>query len=173
VAGLNEVRLIGYLGADPDLRQTANGTDVATISVATTRHYLDRDEKPVEETEWHRVVLWGKTAANAATYLRKGSLVYVSGRLRTQKWTDDKAIDRWTTDVVCEQLQYLDRAPASGRPHPSELGTEAPGRTVRDHGSRGKARTVNERLDDQGVARANGPEDVGYAPKGDDDDIPF
>ena len=108
MASVNKVILLGNLGADPDVRYTPDGgTAICTLSLATSRRYKNRDGQFTEETEWHRVVLFGRTAEIARDYLKKGRSVYVEGRLRTRKWTDQNGNDRWTTEVVCENMQLL------------------------------------------------------------------
>lgn len=108
MASVNKVILLGNLGADPDVRYTPDGgTAICTLSLATSRRYKNRDGQFVEETEWHRVVLFGRTAEVARDYLRKGRPVYIEGRLRTRKWTDQNGNDRWTTEVVCDHMQLL------------------------------------------------------------------
>ncbi len=106
---LNKVCLIGRLGVEVELRQMPNGNAVATIRLATTRRWKDKqsgDRK--EETEWHRVVFFSRLAEIAGEYLNKGSLIYVEGRLRTQKWQDSSGSDRYTTEVVADVMQMLD-----------------------------------------------------------------
>lgn len=100
-ASLNEVRLIGNLGGDPDVRPVGDKL-VATINIATT-YYRGNEEF----VEWHRVVLWNNLAERAQKYLRKGSSVYIAGRLSTRKWKDDQSQDRYTTEVVAEGMQML------------------------------------------------------------------
>ncbi|MDO5530677.1 single-stranded DNA-binding protein [Sutterella sp.] len=123
MASVNKVILIGNLGADPDVRYTPDSnTAIATLRIATSRRYKGRDGNPVEETEWHRVVLWGRLAELAKDYLRKGRSVYIEGRLRTRKWTDQNGQDRWSTEIVGEVMQFLggrnDRQDDSGyAPH--------------------------------------------------------
>ena len=106
--GVNKVILVGNLGADPEVRYTANGDAVSTISVATTRAYKKRDsEEWVEETEWHRVVVFGRSAEAVSQYLTKGRQVYVEGRLRTNKYEDKDGIERWSTEIVANDVQFL------------------------------------------------------------------
>ncbi len=116
--GINKVILIGTLGRDPEVRYAANGNPVANLSVATSEQWTDRNTgQRQERTEWHRVVIFGKLAEIAGQYLRKGSQVYLEGRLQTRKWTDQNGQDRWTTEVVIDQrgaMQMLDRRPQSG-----------------------------------------------------------
>lgn len=108
MASVNKVIILGNLGADPDVRYTPDGgTAICTLSIATSRRYKNRDGQPVEETEWHRVVLFSRLAEIARDYLRKGRPVFIEGRLRTRKWTDQNGVDRWTTEIVGEQMQLL------------------------------------------------------------------
>lgn len=107
MASLNKVLLIGNLGADPDVRYTEGGTAIATLSLATNRRYRNRDNELVSETEWHRVVLFGRSAELAKDYLKKGNPVFIEGRLRTRKWTDQNGQDRWTTEIVSENMQFV------------------------------------------------------------------
>lgn len=117
-ASVNEVRLIGNLGGDPEFNTTTSGKSVATFSLATTYR---RGE--VEKTEWHRVVLWRALAERAEKQLRKGASIWVSGRLATRRWTDNNGVERWSTEVIAEHYQMLgpkkvspDDASASGGP---------------------------------------------------------
>ena len=107
MASINKVLILGNLGQDPDVRYTESGAAIATLNVATNRNYKNRDGQPVSETEWHRVVLFGRTAELAKDYLRKGRSVFVEGRLRTRKWTDQNGMDRYTTEIVCENNQFV------------------------------------------------------------------
>lgn len=105
---LNKVMLIGNLGADPEVRYLPSGDPVTNIRLATTRRWKDRNSgERREETEWHRVVFFGQTAKIAGEYLRKGSQVYVEGRIRTQKWQDQSGQDRFTTEIVGETMNML------------------------------------------------------------------
>ncbi len=110
--GVNKVILIGNLGADPEVRYTANGDPVANIRLATSDTWKDRNTGEMQErTEWHRVVFFGKVASIVEQYLRKGSKVYVEGRLQTRKWQDQNGQDRYSTEVVVDMngsMQMLD-----------------------------------------------------------------
>lgn len=107
--GINKVILIGNLGSDPDTRYTPNGGAVANITLATSDEWKDKatGEKK-EKTEWHRVVFFGRLAEIAGEYLKKGSKVYVEGRLQTRKWQDKEGQDRYTTEIVANEMQMLD-----------------------------------------------------------------
>lgn len=107
--GINKAILIGNLGADPETRHTAGGNAVTNLSLATSETWRDRQSgEQQERTEWHRVVMFGKLAEIAGEYLKKGSKVYVEGRIQTRKWQDRDGNDRWTTEVVANEMQMLD-----------------------------------------------------------------
>jgi len=107
--GLNKVQLIGNLGADPDFRATASGRSVASLNVATTETWTNKDGQQEQKTEWHKVVLWGKLAEIARDYLKKGKQVYLEGRLQTRSWEDKDGLKRYTTEVVANQMLMLGR----------------------------------------------------------------
>ena len=109
MASLNKVQIIGNLGADPEMRFTANGRAVATMNVACNRRYTTQDGDNREETEWVRVVAWAKLAELVSQYLSKGSQVYVEGRMQTREWQDREGQRRFTTEVVARDVQFLDR----------------------------------------------------------------
>ncbi len=112
--GVNKVILVGRLGQNPDVRYTAGGTAVTTISVATSESWKDRNTgQQQERTEWHRVVFFGRLAEVAGEYLGKGSQVYVEGSLRTNKYTDKNGIERYATDINASVLQMLGSAGGS------------------------------------------------------------
>jgi len=104
---INKVILIGNLGANPEIRVLESGQKVAQISLATNRTYKNRDGQKVDETEWHRVEYWGRLAETCEKYLQKGSTIYVEGRIRTRKWTDQNGNDRYTTEIVGENMTML------------------------------------------------------------------
>ena len=106
--GINKVILIGNLGADPDVRYTAGGAAVSNVNLATTESWRDKESgEQQEKTEWHRVVFFGRLAEIVAEYLKKGSQVYVEGRLQTRKWQDKEGNDRYTTEIVANEMQML------------------------------------------------------------------
>ena len=107
--GINKVILIGNLGQDPEVRFTPSGTAVANLNLATTDTWMDRQSgQRQERTEWHRVVMFNKTAEIAQQYLKKGSKVYIEGRLQTRKWQDQNGQDRYSTEIVANDMQMLD-----------------------------------------------------------------
>lgn len=105
---VNKVILIGNLGRDPEIRTTTSGQHVATLNLATNRKWTGRDGQRQEETEWHRVVVWGRQAEIAGQYLTKGRRIYVEGRIQTRSWDDKQTGEkRYTTEIVCENFQML------------------------------------------------------------------
>src|SRR6202521_3400526 len=107
MASVNKVILIGNLGRDPETRYMPDGGAVTNVSVATTEKWKDKSGEPQEKTEWHRVAFFGKLAEIAGEYLKKGSQVYVEGRLQTRKWQDKDGQDKYTTEVVADRMQML------------------------------------------------------------------
>ncbi len=107
--GVNKVILIGHIGGDPEVRYMPNGNAVATISVATTEAWKDKQTgEKQERTEWHRVVCFNRLGEIVGEYVRKGSKLYVEGSLRTRKWQDPQGQDRYTTEIVASDIQMLD-----------------------------------------------------------------
>ncbi len=106
---INKVILVGNLGRDPEIRQSKSGTDIGNITVATSHRQKNRDGEYEEITEWNRCVLFGNNATNAGKYLRKGSKVYIEGRLQTRKWQDKEGNDKWSTEIVVNVLKFLDK----------------------------------------------------------------
>ena len=106
--GINKVILIGNLGQDPEVRALPSGSSIANLRIATTESWKDKQSgEAKEQTEWHTVVLFGRTAEVAAEYLRKGSQIYVEGRIRTRKWQDKSGNDRYSTEIVGNDMQML------------------------------------------------------------------
>lgn len=118
---INKVILVGNLGRDPEIRSTASGTPVANLSLATNRKWKDRDGNPQEQTEWHRIVVFGRQAEIAGQYLGRGRQIYVEGRLQTRSWEDRQTGEtKYSTEVVCERLQMLGRRGGNGSEDPSQ-----------------------------------------------------
>jgi len=107
MASVNKVILIGNLGKDPDVRYMPSGDAITNITLATTDSWKDKNGEKQERTEWHRVAFFGKLAEIAGEYLKKGSQVYVEGRLQTRKWQDKDGQDRYTTEIVADRMQML------------------------------------------------------------------
>ena len=108
MASINKVILVGNLGRDPEVRYAPDNNAITNISVATTDRYKDKHTGEQKEiTEWHRVVFFNRLAEIAGEYLKKGSQVYIEGRLRTRKWTDQSGVDKYTTEIIADQMQML------------------------------------------------------------------
>ncbi len=107
MAGVNKVILVGNLGKDPEVRYLEGGTAVANFSLATTETYKDKGGNRVEQTEWHNVVLWRGLAEVAEKYLKKGSQVYVEGKLRTRAWDDKDGVKRYSTEIIADNMTML------------------------------------------------------------------
>lgn len=106
--GVNRVTLLGHLGQDPEIRTTPGGKSVATMRLATSEQWTDRESgERKEATEWHTIVIWGKLAEVCEQYLRKGSQVYFEGKLRTRKWQDKQGNDRYSTEVIADEMVML------------------------------------------------------------------
>lgn len=108
MASVNKVILVGNLGRDPEVRYTPNGAAICNVTIATSRNWKDKNSGDrMEETEWHRVVFYDRLAEIAGEYLKKGRSVYVEGRLKTRKWQDKDGVDKYTTEIIAEQMQML------------------------------------------------------------------
>lgn len=126
MASVNKVILIGNLGADPEMRYLPNGDPVATLRLATTDTWKDKQTgEKKEATEWHRVVLWRKLGEIAGQYLKKGAQVYIEGSLKTRKWQDKEGVDRYTTEIVGDTMKMLGSRPAGGDSAPASRPTPA------------------------------------------------
>ncbi|MGO8856405.1 MAG: single-stranded DNA-binding protein [Steroidobacteraceae bacterium] len=152
--GVNKVILVGNLGADPETRSMPSGMTVTNIRIATSESWKDKASGAQQErTEWHSIALFGRLGEIAAEYLRKGSQVFVEGKLRTRKWQDKQGNDRFTTEIVADNMQML--------------GGRGGGAGGMSGGERAAAASATPRDDyDQAPAPAGGKEDF-------DDDIPF
>tara|TARA_R110000803_G_scaffold180290_7_gene242730 strand:+ start:3056 stop:3511 length:456 start_codon:yes stop_codon:yes gene_type:complete len=119
--GINKAIVLGNLGSDPEIRYSASGDAIANFSVATSEHWNDKKtNEKVEATEWHKIVAFKKLAEIIGEYLKKGSKVYIEGKMQTRKWTDKDNIDRWTTEIVAHDMQMLDKNPnATGQRAPT------------------------------------------------------
>lgn len=142
--GINKVILIGNLGNDPETRYTQGGAAVANISLATSESWKDRETgEQQERTEWHRIVFFGRLAEIVSEYLRKGSQIYVEGRLQTRKWQDKEGNDRYTTEIVANEMQML-----GSRGGSADTGQSAPPPRESKPAAAGKGRTDEDFVDD-------------------------
>ena len=114
--GINKAVIVGTLGRDPEIRYSSNGNAVVNISVATNESWKDRETGEAQErTEWHRIVIFGKLGEIASQYLKKGSQAYFEGKIKTNKWQDQSGIDRYTTEIIANQMEMLGPRPESGQ----------------------------------------------------------
>jgi single-strand DNA-binding protein len=170
--GINKVILVGNLGADPEVRYTAGGTAIASLSIATSEQWTDKQSgQKQERTEWHRVKLFGRLAEIAGEYLKKGRQVYVEGSLRTDKYTDKQGVERYSTDIIASELQMLG---GMGGGEGGGMGGGG-GYRERSQGGGGGGQRQQSR-DDYGSApqrQSAPPPEMGGGNQFDDDDIPF
>lgn len=163
--GINKVILIGNCGQDPDTKYTASGAAVTNLSVATSESWKDKQTGQMQDrTEWHRVVFFNRLAEIAGEYLRKGSKVYIEGKLQTRKWQDQGGQDRYTTEIVANELQMLDSRGEGAGGDNAGYGGGQPSRPA-------------PAAQNYGGGQQSAPSNVSHAPPPDmdsfDDDIPF
>ena len=134
-SGINKVILVGNLGQDPEVKYTAGGAAVTTLSLATSESWKDKDSgQDQERTEWHRVVLWRRLAEIAGEYLKKGSKVYIEGQLQTRKWEQDGQT-RYTTEVIGRDMQFLDSRGGGSQDNPyNDMNQDMGSQDVHDSG---------------------------------------
>ena len=119
MGSVNKAILVGNLGRDAEMRFTAGGTPVATVSLATTERFTDREGQKREDTQWHRIVIWGKTAQSLHEYLTKGKQIYVEGRIQTREWTDKEGKPAKTTEIRADRIVLLGGGGDNRGPRPS------------------------------------------------------
>lgn len=163
--GINKVILVGNLGNDPEVRYANNGSAIANISIATTESWKDKNTgEQQDRTEWHRVVMFNRLGEIAGEYLKKGSQVYIEGKLQTRKWQDNNGQDRYTTEIVANEMQML-----GGRSGGAEMGGGQYQAPNQNQGQGGGYQQNNPAPQQQQQAQPSQP-----APSNDfDDDIPF
>ena len=140
MGSVNKVILVGNLGRDAEVRVTAGGTSVATLNLATTEVWNDKQGQKQEKTEWHRIVLWGKQAESLQEYLVKGKQIYVEGRLQTRQWDDKDGNKRYTTEIKADRITLLGGGGGGGRSggvdrgstHPAGVSDEPPMEPITD-----------------------------------------
>ena len=131
MAGVNKVILVGNLGKDPEVRYLEGGTAVANFSLATTESYKDKQGNRIEQTEWHNIVVWRGLAEVAEKYLKKGSQVYVEGKLRTRSYDDKDGVKRYSTEIVADNMTMLG-GKRDETPSPATISNTAPPKTSND-----------------------------------------
>ena len=166
---LNKAMIIGRLGRDPEIRENINSSSViGTLNVATDESFTDRSGNRQERTEWHRVVVFQKTADLCRKYLHKGSLVYVEGSLQTRKWTDQQGVERYTTEIRAQRVVFLDKRSESDQYGDDSYGSRQPreqrdyGRQGNYHGNRPQKNFNNEDLGPAFPSEASGMDDVPF-----------
>lgn len=158
--GVNKVILVGNLGKDPELRYTTNQFPVASFSLATGERKKDQSGQWVDHTEWHNIVVFGKTAEHCSNYLKKGRQVYIEGRIQTRKWQDKEGRDRYTTEILANTVQFLgSKGAGAGSGAGEEGGYSAPAAANMSGGGASSG----------GSSGAPSSDEVSF----DDDDIPF
>jgi single-strand DNA-binding protein len=160
MASVNKVILIGNLGKDPETRYKSNGEAVTNITLATTDTWKDREGNKQEKTEWHRVTFYRRLAEIAGEYLRKGRPVYVEGRLETRKWTDKSGADRYTTEIIANEMKMLGSKSDSSSFEPANSG----GGSAAPAAAAAAATSSSDKTDNS--KSSGGFEDM-------DDDVPF
>lgn len=165
--GINKVILVGNLGNDPEVRYSQSGSAITTISVATTENWKDKNGEQQERTEWHRVKFFGRLAEIAGEYLKKGRQVYIEGSLRTEKYTDKSGVEKYSTDIIANEMQMLGSGMGGGE------GSDRPQRSAGGGGaSRGSYSGGGDRSG--GASRGgNSPPPSRNDEPFPDDDIPF
>ena len=156
--GVNKVILIGNLGQDPEVKYMPNGNAVANITVATSESWKDKNTgEQVDKTEWHRVVFFRRLAEIVGEYLKKGSKIYIEGKLQTRKWQDKNGADHWTTEVIASEMQMLDSRGGGSSDFNQSQGQGAPSQSAPQSGQQ------------------SAPSQAAPAPMNNDfdDDIPF
>lgn len=129
MASVNKAILIGHLGRDPEMRYMPSGDAICNVSIATTENFKDKSGQKVERTEWHRVNAFGRLAEIMGEYLKKGSQVYIEGRIQTRKYTDKDGVEKYSTEIVVREMKMLgsapggERAPSSGNSRPAQAPT--------------------------------------------------
>ena len=147
--GVNKVILVGNLGKDPEVRYSPNGQAIANITIATSESWKDKTTGDKQEkTEWHRVVFFGKLAEIAGEYLKKGGQVYVEGRLQTRKWQDKEGHDRYTTEIVANEMQMLGSREGRGAPAGGDFAQEEPAATSNAGGTKAAPSKAGGDFDD-------------------------
>lgn len=170
--GVNKVIIVGNLGADPEVRHTQTGTAICNLSIATSEHWKDKQTgEPRELTEWHRCTAYRRLAEICGEYLKKGSKVYVEGRLQTRKWQDQQGVDRYTTEIVIAEMQMLDsRGSNSGQNAPANNQQQ---NNYQANNSQNQQQGGYQQQNQPPRQPQSQPGPMGNQPPDFDDDIPF
>jgi single-strand DNA-binding protein len=167
MASINKVILIGNLGRDPEVRYTPNGAAICNITIATSRNWKDKNSgEKMEETEWHRVVFYDRLAEIAGEYLKKGRSVYVEGRLKTRKWQDKDGVEKYTTEIIADNMQLLGGRDGGGGAGGDEGGGGGYSRSSQGGGGGERSAPASRPASKPAAKSSTGFDDM-------DDDIPF
>ena len=161
---LNKAILIGRLGQDPEVREVGS-SKVANFSIATDESYTDREGNKIEKTEWHRIVMWNKAAENAEAFLRKGSLVYIEGKIETRSWQNDAGEKRYSTEIKSFSFQMLDNKNESNRSQDSNFTEKSAQDSFQKETSSKYPDSTNSNTDSQPLSQSSEEEK--------EDDLPF
>ena len=161
---LNKAILIGRLGQDPEVREVGS-SKVANFSIATDESYTDREGNKIEKTEWHRIVMWNKAAENAEAFLRKGSLVYIEGKIETRSWQNDAGEKRYSTEIKSFSFQMLDNKNESNRSQESNFTEKNAQDSFQKETSSKSPDSINLNMDTQPLSQSSEEEK--------EDDLPF
>ncbi len=162
MAGVNKVILVGHLGKDPEIRAISNDRKVAKFTLATTESYKDNTGQRVESTEWHNVEFWGPIADVIERYLKKGSQVYVEGRIRTRSYDDKEGVKRYVTEIVGQNMTMLGGRPSGGSPEATSEYNESAGfSSTRENSSYG-AKPVTKNTPPPFAAQDPGEDDLPF-----------
>jgi single-strand DNA-binding protein len=178
---VNKVILVGRLGQNPEVRYTPSGAAVANFSIATNENWMDKSGQKQERTEWHRIVVWGKTAENCAQFLTKGRQIYVEGRLQTRQWQDKDNQTKYTTEVQAQTVQFLGGNAGAGAGMGAEAGMSSGGmrpggpseRPARDAGGSMSSSFGGGMGNDNGMPSGFPVGGMSSEPSFTEDDIPF
>jgi len=147
--GVNKVILVGNLGKDPEVRYSPNGQAVANVTIATSESWKDKTSgEKQERTEWHRIVFFGRLAEIAGEYLKKGAQIYIEGRLQTRKWQDKDGHDRYTTEIVANEMQMLGSRSGAGMPSEPAMESAPAGASASAGARAGAKASVGADFDD-------------------------
>lgn len=172
--GVNKVILIGNLGNDPEIRYLPQGGAVANLTIATSESWTDKaTNERKEATEWHRLVIYGRLAEVAGEYLRKGSKIYVEGKLKTRKWEDQQGVERYTTEIVVNEMQMLDGRTEGQGAAPAQAPRAAAPQAPAQRPAGGAPQGGHQQRPAQGGFNQAAPQQGGFDTSDLDSDIPF
>ena len=172
MAGVNKVILVGNLGKDPEMRYTPNGVPVCSFPMATSESYKDRNSgERITQTEWHNIVIWRGMAETAEKYLHKGSQVFIEGKIKTRSWEDQSGQKRYTTEIIADVMQLLDRPGNGGASASESQASMKP--AVQAQAAQSNSSNPAPENESSALTASATPAHVASAPEGDASDLPF